>query len=61
MAARSGHVPLHKLWSFATQAGELSAAEQTHLQGCDNCRHALNVCLKAESFAAAVKELDKQE
>ena len=54
-----GHVPLHRLWSFATSHGTLTMGEHAHINDCEACLTALRVCLKADTFPAALEELKK--
>jgi hypothetical protein len=53
------HVPLHRLWTFATLQGDLNLSEHAHILDCEECRDALRVCLKAENFGAVLRELKR--
>ena len=53
------HIPLHRLWTFAKVQTEMSSAEQSHVLDCEECRNALSLCLKAETFSDVVTELSK--
>jgi len=54
-----GHIPLHRLWSFVTFHGSLTMGEHAHINDCEECRTALRVCLRADSFAGVLKSLKK--
>jgi hypothetical protein len=54
---QSDHIPLHRLWSFARLPGYPDAQSQAHLQECEECREAFQVCLRCDSFGVALKEL----
>ena len=53
------HIPLHRLWAFITLQVDLTLAEYSHLLDCEACRNALQTCMEADSFGAALKELKK--
>ena len=55
------HIPLHRLWAFATLQDELSPSEQAHILDCDDCRISLQTCLKLENFGAVLKELQPED
>jgi hypothetical protein len=55
------HIPLHRLWMAALIQSKLTPQEQTHTNGCEQCRLAFGVCLKADSFATVLKELHRDE
>lgn len=57
--ATSEHIPLHRLWTFARLPGPLDSAGQAHLRECAECRIAFHVCLRAENFGSAIKELQE--
>ena len=51
------HIPLHRLWAFATVQGDLSLPEHAHILECEECRLALQACLQADTFGAVLKLL----
>ncbi|HET9218129.1 MAG TPA: hypothetical protein VFR18_14180 [Terriglobia bacterium] len=51
------HIPLHRLWTFATLQDDLNLAEHAHILDCEDCRLALQTSLKADNFGAVLKEL----
>jgi hypothetical protein len=51
------HIPLHRLWTFATLQDDLSLSEHNHILECESCRDALRASLKAENFGAVLREL----
>ena len=51
------HIPLHRLWTFATLQDDLNHSEHAHILDCEDCRHALRTSLKADNFGAVLKEL----
>lgn len=51
------HIPLHRLWTFATLQDDLSLSEHAHILECENCRLVLRTSLKADTFGAVLKEL----
>jgi hypothetical protein len=53
------HVPLHRLWTFATLQNDLSISEHAHILDCEVCRVALRASLKAENFGAVLRELKR--
>jgi hypothetical protein len=55
------HVPLHRLWTFATLQDELSRSEHAHILECEDCRLALRATLNAENFGAVLRELKRGE
>jgi hypothetical protein len=55
------HVPLHRLWTFATLQDDLSLPEHSHILDCENCRNALRASLQAENFGAVLRELKRDE
>jgi len=56
-----GHVPLHRLWTFATLQGDLILPEHAHILDCEECRMTLRVCLRSESFGAVLLELKRED
>jgi len=56
-----GHVPLHRLWTFATLQDDLNLSEHAHILDCEECRVALRVCLNSENFGAVLKELKRDD
>ena len=54
------HIPLHRLWTFATLQDDLSLPEHAHILDCEDCRIAMRTCLKAESFGIVLKELREE-
>jgi len=52
---------LHRLWTVALVQGTLTAEENAHISACEECRLAFGVCIKADSFAAVLKELRHDE
>jgi len=57
----SGHVPLHRLWSFATRQGDLVLPEHAHILDCEECRLTLRACLNSESFGSVLLELKSKD
>jgi hypothetical protein len=55
------HVPLHRLWTFATLQGELTLPEHAHVLDCEGCRVALRACLQAENFGMVLKTLNRTD
>lgn len=55
------HIPLHRLWTFATLQDDLSLSEHAHILECENCRTSLRVCLSAENFASVLKALERED
>jgi hypothetical protein len=55
------HIPLHRLWTFATLQDDLSSPEHAHILDCETCRIALRASLKAENFGAVLRELRPDE
>jgi len=55
------HVPLHRLWAFATLQIELTFPEHNHMLYCEACCFALLTCLNAENFGAVLIELQKDD
>ena len=51
------HIPLHRLWTFATLQDDLSLPEHAHILDCEACRLALRTSLNADNFGAVLKEL----
>jgi hypothetical protein len=51
------HIPLHRLWTFATLQDDLTHSEHAHILDCEECRRALRSSLKADNFGAVLKEL----
>jgi hypothetical protein len=51
------HIPLHRLWTFATLQDDLSPPEHSHILDCEHCRMALRASLKAENFGAVLRQL----
>jgi hypothetical protein len=60
LRALTGHVPLHCLWAYGKGRAQLNELEQTHVEGCSLCSHALSTCSDAENFGAALKELHRE-
>jgi hypothetical protein len=60
LRALPGHVPLHCLWAYGKGRAQLSHLEQTHVEACSMCSHALSTCSEAENFGAVLKELDRE-
>ena len=56
-----GHVPLHRLWAFATLRGELAFPEHLHLSGCEECRAAFQKCVEVDSFGELLKHLNRED
>ena len=54
---RPDHIPLHRLWMFSTLQADMVMPDHAHLLDCDECRTGLRICLKAENFAAVLKQL----
>ena len=55
------HIPLHRLWTFATLQDDLSLSEHAHILDCEGCRVSLRACLKAENFGSVLKELTQED
>jgi len=55
------HIPLHRLWTFATLQDDLTLPEHGHILDCPECRAALRCCLYAENFGAVLIELKREE
>ena len=55
--SHDGHIPIHRLWSFVTSQGSLTMGEHAHINDCEECRTALRVCLKSQTFADVLKDL----
>jgi len=55
------HIPLHRLWAFATLQNDLVLPEHAHILDCEDCRTSLRVCLKSESFGAVLLELKRED
>jgi hypothetical protein len=55
------HIPLHRLWAFATFQTELTLLERTHVIFCHDCCFALVSCINAESFGAVLTELENDD
>jgi hypothetical protein len=51
------HIPLHRLWMFATLQNDMLMHEHVHLVDCEECQAALRVCMSSENFGAALVEL----
>ena len=54
------HIPLHRLWTFATLQDDLSLPEHAHILDCEECRSALRACLKGDNFGAVLKGLREE-
>ena len=54
---RPEHIPLHRLWMFSTLQADMVMPDHAHLLDCEECRTGLRICLKAENFAAVLKQL----
>ena len=52
-----GHVPLHCLWAYGKGRVQLSVEENSHVEACPECSHALQVCSHAQNFGAALIEM----
>ena len=57
----SEHIPLHKLWIFASLGSPLDRQASEHIMSCDDCFQALKVCLKAETFGDALETLGRDD
>jgi hypothetical protein len=55
------HIPLHRLWTFATLQDDLSLPEHAHILDCEDCRAALRASLRAENFGAVLMGLKADE
>jgi hypothetical protein len=55
--ALSDHIPLHCLWAFGKDRGELSAEEHAHVEACGGCSRALQICRHEKNFGAVLREL----
>jgi hypothetical protein len=51
------HIPLHRLWMFATLQNDMLMREHVHLLDCEECQAALRVCMRTENFGAALRDL----
>jgi hypothetical protein len=60
LRALTGHVPLHCLWAYGKGRVQLNELEQTHVEACGVCSHALRACSGAENFGAVLKELHRE-
>ena len=58
---KSGHVRLHRIWSFASLRDVLTSIEHIHILYCDDCRTTLGVCLQMETFGAVLKKLNRED
>ena len=52
------HIPLHRLWAFSTLEEGLNLPEHAHIAHCTECTAAFRACFNAETFGAALKELN---
>ena len=55
------HVPMHRLWAFATLKTEPTLPEHNHMLHCQECCFALLSCMNAENFEAATIEIQKDD
>jgi hypothetical protein len=55
----SDHIPLHRLWAYGKDRGQLSAEESAHVTACEGCTRALQVCRQEKNFGAVLRELDR--
>ena len=55
------HIPPHRLWAYATLQVDLALAEHTHIVECSHCLAVLRSCLRVDTFAAVLKELDEDQ
>ena len=50
---RIEHIPLRKLWDFATGKDKLGMPEHTHMLDCEQCRAGFRACAKSRIFEEA--------
>ena len=55
------HIPLHRIWTFASLDYELDVEAREHVIRCQPCFTALKVCLKSDSFRSALKTLGRED
>jgi hypothetical protein len=55
------HVPAHTIWAHIFEGHEMDVEDQDHIVACGLCIQVFNLCLKSDSFGAALKSLPPGE
>ena len=55
----SDHVHQHRLWACTCTESELSPLEEFHIRACETCMDTMRLCLRAPTFGAVLRELNK--
>ena len=61
LVTRHDHIPLHRLWTYASIQHDLEPEAREHVIRCRECFEALKVCFKSDSFAAVLKNLGRDD